>query len=76
MAVKDRIVICERSTGTWHYHLRRVEGDLCLGGGKLTTLCGEEMHGWDTLIPLEAWGTKDHLPSHWCIECAKKAGVQ
>lgn len=63
------IVISETATSTWHYHLREVgpEG-LKPGGGAPPALCGARL-GWDTKIPLEAWGIKDHIPSVWCDKC-------
>ena len=71
------LVICERATGTWNYHLRRIESDddLKLGGGTLTPLCGETMLAWDTQIPVKTWGLRDHIPSTWCQACAKAAGL-
>ena len=67
-----KLVICERSTGTWNYHLRLVPAgeELKLGGGTLQPLCGEVMMAWDTVMPLEAWGTRDHIPSTWCKACS------
>lgn len=72
------LVICERSTGTWNYHLRLIasDDDLKLGGGTLPTLCGEEMSGWDTVMPLTSWGTRDHIPSTWCAKCEEAAREQ
>ena len=69
------IVISETATSTWHNHLREVgpEG-LKPGGGAPPALCGAKL-GWDTKIPLKAWGTKDHIPSVWCSECAKKGAA-
>jgi len=63
------LVISETVSGTWNYHLRRVgpEG-IKLGGGAPPALCGQKL-GWDTKIPLKAWGTKDHIPSVWCSKC-------
>jgi len=74
----SRLVVCEKSTGTWHYHLRRIESDddLKLGGGILPTLCGEEMSAWDTRMPVEAWGTRNHIPSKWCAKCQEVADEQ
>jgi len=68
-----RLVIAETATGTWHYHLREVgpEG-VKLSGGAPPALCGAEL-GWDTQIPLSAWGQGDHLSSHWCSDCAREA---
>lgn len=72
---EGELVICERSTGTWNYHLRRVGPDgLHLGGGELTALCGETMTAWDTQIPLQTWGLRDHIPATWCRKCAEAAG--
>jgi hypothetical protein len=67
------IVIAETVSGVWSYHLREVgpEG-LKLGGGAPPALCGAKL-GWDTQIPLEAWGTEDRIPSTWCDECKKLA---
>ncbi len=73
-----KLVICERSTGTWNYHLRRIasDDDLKPGGGILPTLCGEDMSGWDTTLPLESWGHRDHIPSTWCEKCKEAADEQ
>ena len=64
-----KLVVAETATSTWHYHIREVgpEG-LKPGGGAPPALCGAKL-GWDTKIPLEAWGTKDHIPSVWCSKC-------
>lgn len=59
--------ICETGTGTWHYHLRK-------DGSVGAALCGKAV-GWNTKIPLAAWGIKDHIPSKWCRTCAEKAGI-
>jgi hypothetical protein len=69
-----RLVISETATGTYHYHLRLVgpEGTKPGGGAGLESLCGKPV-GWDTNMPLEAWGTKDDVPSHWCSKCAELA---
>ena len=67
--VPSHYTIAETTSSTWHYHIRRVgpEG-LKHGGGAPPALCGAKL-GWDTKIPLEAWGTKDHIPSVWCWQC-------
>ncbi len=68
------LVIAETATSMWSYHLRQVEdGRLYPGGGAPPALCGAKL-GWDTKIPLTAWGIKDHIPSSWCATCATKAG--
>jgi hypothetical protein len=66
------LVIAETATGTWHYHLREVkDGRLYLGGGAPPAVCGVAL-GWDTRLPLSAWGTRDHVPSRWCSECERR----
>jgi hypothetical protein len=66
-----RVVIAETATSMWNYHLRKVEdGKLYLGGGAPPALCGRKL-GWDTKIPLTAWGTKSHIPQSWCKECER-----
>ena len=66
------LVIAETETSTWNYHIRRIEADgLFLGGGAPPALCGAKV-GWDTLIPLSTYGSKDGL-SHWCPKCLKIA---
>ncbi len=73
-AEPDSLVIAETSTSTWHYHLRRVgrDGKLYPTGGAPPALCGVAL-GWDTPIPLDAWGSKSHIPQHWCLDCATVA---
>lgn len=68
------LVIAETSTSTWNYHLREIgsEEELKLGGGAGPALCGAPL-GWDTKIPLTAWGKKSHIPEKWCKECEKLA---
>jgi hypothetical protein len=64
------LVIAETDTSTWSYHLREVvDGRLFLGGGAPPALCGAKL-GWDTLIPLRAWGQRSHIPESWCKACA------
>ncbi len=59
------LVICETATATYHYHLREA-------GSCGPALCGQAV-GWDTKIPLTAWGVKDHIPSRWCQRCKEIA---
>lgn len=70
--VPDSLVICETASSYWHYHLRGVakNGKLYLGGKEnLRALCNAPV-GWDTEIPLSAWGIKqDHIPQSWCQSC-------
>lgn len=63
------LVISETPSSTWHYHLRKVgpEGRK-YGGAVGKALCGAEL-GWDTTIPLAAYGKRDHITSRWCQEC-------
>lgn len=68
------LVIAETSTSTWHYHLRQVQERLYLGGGAPPALCGQQL-GWDTQIPLRAWGIRGHLPESWCQKCETAAKV-
>lgn len=68
------LVIAETVTGNYHYHLRLVgaEGVRLGGGTNLLALCGAKL-GWDTQVPLAAWGQQDHIPSHWCRQCEELA---
>ena len=72
-----RLLVAETATSTWGYHLRDVpEGQEKYGGAAGPALCGATL-GWDTRIPLEAWGEHSHIPERWCKKCseiAKKAG--
>lgn len=70
MTVAD-LVIAETATSTWNYHIREVgeEGIRLSGGAALKGLCGTPV-GWDTQIPIETWGLKDHIPSTWCRACS------
>ena len=63
-------IIAESQTGTYHYHLRKLgpEGPCYGGASGLIALCGRRV-GWDTRMPLKAWGIRDHIPSYWCPEC-------
>ncbi len=76
---KPTLIISETSTSTWNYHLRRVEGGKTyMSGGAPAAVCGRQL-GWDTKIPLNAWGTKSHIPQTWCSRCgdeAKRLGVK
>ena len=42
------------------------------GGWAMEALCGEKV-GWDTEIPLSAYGTKSHILERWCQKCLKIA---
>ena len=75
------LVVSETSTSTNHYHLRRVRSSGVKTGGGLSLLSGDEGKalcgaclGWDTQIPVKAFGTKDGF-SHWCSECERIARV-
>ena len=70
---KGDVVICETASSVYAYHLRVVgpEGPK-MGGGAPDALCGKKV-GWDTSIPLSAYGIRDHLPSHWCKKCLELA---
>lgn len=76
---KTALVIAETATSTWSYHLRRVEGGKTfLTGAAPSALCGQKL-GWDTRIPLKAYGTKSHIPESWCSKCrdeARRLGVE
>ena len=78
--MSNRIVISETRTSTWHYHLREIpEGEEPNHNGLPTgtkALCGNDNLGWDTQIPLERWGHKSHIPTGWCAECARLAGLE
>jgi hypothetical protein len=64
-----KLVISETATSNWFYHLRLIsESELRLTGGAGDALCGAKL-GWDTQIPLTAWGKKNHVPSKWCKKC-------
>jgi hypothetical protein len=69
------VVICETRTSTWSYHLRIIgpEG-FKPGGGDLTSICNKKM-GWDTRVPLSAWGKPGNTPAHWCKECEQIISV-
>ncbi len=63
------LVVSETPTSTWNYHLREVVGGKkYLGGGAPPALCGAKL-GWDTQIPLIAYGQRSHLPEKWCKRC-------
>lgn len=66
--------IAETEAAVWSYHLRLVPPSP-LDSSTMTTLCGRKA-GWDTRIPLLSWGTEDHMPSHWCQECAAKFAAE
>jgi len=76
-AAPGSLVIAEKETSTWNYHLRRVgrDGKLYPGGGAPPALCGVAL-GWDTQIPLSAWGSKSHIPQTWCLDCARVTGEE
>jgi hypothetical protein len=66
---KGAFVVCETRAAVWSYHLRVIGSEgFKPGGGDITSLCGKKM-GWDTRIPLEAWGKKGNTPDHWCATC-------
>jgi hypothetical protein len=60
--------IVEGVSGTYHYHLR----DASLpNAASLPSTCGARV--MTTRLPLNSWGVKDHIPSHWCRTCAERA---
>lgn len=64
------LVIAETNTSMWNYHLRVVvDGKKYLTGGAPPALCGRKL-GWDTKIPLRAWGNDNHAFASWCDTCA------
>jgi hypothetical protein len=63
--------IAETSTSTYHYHLVRATTEEPKQG-KLEAICGLNFTGWETVIPVDVWGVKDHLPSKWCQDCTEK----
>jgi len=66
---QKRLMVCESSTSMWNYHLRIVkEGEEKLGGGAGKSLCDKPM-GWDTNIPLSAYGSVSHIDETWCKIC-------
>jgi len=68
------LVISETATSTWNYHLREVVGGkVYLSGGAPPALCGRKL-GWDTTMPISAWGAKSHIPESWCAKCAQFLG--
>jgi len=70
-----KLVIAETETSTYHYHLRIVkDGIYWFGGGAPPALCGREL-GWDTRMPLTAWGIKDGY-SKWCAKCETQLQLQ
>jgi len=67
------LIISETASSIWHYHLRLVEkGEEKYGGNAGLSLCGKKL-GWDTQIPLRAYGMKNHVRSNYCEECKKIA---
>lgn len=68
-------VIAETASSSWNYHLRRIgeDGKLFPNGNAPPAVCGRAL-GWDTKIPLTAWGKRSHIPETWCLECAQGAG--
>lgn len=59
----------------WFYHLRDVrDGKTYYGGGAPDALCGAKL-GWDTKIPLDAYGQKSHIPTKWCEDCFERSGL-
>ncbi len=71
-AVGD-LIISETATSMWSYHLRVVgpEGPK-YGGRAPTALCGKAL-GWDTTMPIAAWGKPSHVPMRFCSSCRGKA---
>ncbi len=53
-------LITEGVSSNFHYHIAKF-------GHSTRSLCGAQT--FHTSIPLNAWGVKDHLPSHWCKIC-------
>ena len=71
-----RLVVSETASAVWFYHFREVKEDkLFPSGGAPAALCGAKL-GWDTAIPVQTYGKKDHIPSRWCRDCAAIAGVR
>jgi len=69
------LMIAETSTSMWNYHLREVlPGQEKYSGGAGPALCGRPL-GWDTKIPLTAWGNygDGHIPESYCKECERIA---
>lgn len=68
------LIVCETATATWHYHLRIVgfDGPKFGGAYNMRALCGRTF-GWDTKVPVSAYGRKGHLPEVWCEQCQKIA---
>ena len=68
-----KLIISETASAVWNYHLREVQdGQEKYGGGAGDALCGRKL-GWDTEIPLSVYGTKSHIPEHWCKKCLEIA---
>lgn len=68
-----RLIIAERSTSMWSYHLRLVEpGKEMYGGGAGPALCGTSL-GWDTRIPLIVYHNKTGSIGNYCEICSKIA---
>jgi hypothetical protein len=71
-----KLMVAETATSTWNYHLRNVqEGQEKYSGGAENALCGKPL-GWDTKIPLTAWGKKSHIPEMWCKTCKELADLK
>lgn len=68
-----KLIICETASSTWNYHLRLIEDGQEKCGGMVDghALCDSKI-GWDTKIPLSAYG-KSIFPDHWCSKCLKIA---
>jgi hypothetical protein len=67
------IRLFETISGVWFYHLREDKDEFKPGGAIDVMLCGKKMQGWDTGIPLNTWGVRDHLPSKYCKGCTEAA---
>jgi hypothetical protein len=67
---KTKFVVSETATSTFNYHLRLVGPEAIRVDGLVgIALCGVTV-GWDTQIPIEAWGrASGDLPSKWCKTC-------
>lgn len=74
---EPKYVIAETATSTWSYHLREVADGVSyyFTGGAPDAVCGAKL-GWDTRMPLSAWGLVDHMPSKWCTKCGEVAGLK
>lgn len=67
----DVLRVAETNTSTYYYHLVRATTDH-QKQGELDAICDKVFKGWETKIPIRAWGKLDHLHSRWCRGCTNE----